>query len=110
MTRATRIGRDGRPAISERLFTEQVRKAAIVTGWKFYHTHNSMFSAKGYPDICLAKSGRLWFAELKTETGKVSPEQQEWIDAINEVETPFVRAIVLRPSDFDEFFEELKRI
>ena len=41
----------------------------------------------------------MWVLELKTEKGKVTPEQDKWIDAFAEV--PFVRTGVFRPSDRD---------
>jgi hypothetical protein len=43
-------------------------------------------AAAGVPDLCLpvatATHGGLWI-ELKTASGRVRPEQQTWIDALN---------------------------
>jgi hypothetical protein len=97
----------GARKITEKHLQELVRKAAILTGWRMYHTFNSMHSVKGFPDCTLVKEGRLWFVELKNETGKVTPEQLGWLDALGRV--PGVEAWVVRPSDFDQFYEELKK-
>ena len=50
-------------------------------GWLVYHTHDSRHSAKGYPDI-VALNGTVGLAiELKSEKGKVTPEQKQWLTA-----------------------------
>jgi hypothetical protein len=95
------------PRITEKHLQELVRKAAILTGWRLYHTFNSMHSVKGFPDCCLVKGNKLWFVELKNETGKVTPEQQDWLEALARV--PGVEVQLLRPSGFDKFYEELKK-
>jgi hypothetical protein len=97
----------GARKITEKHLQELVRKAAILTGWRMYHTFNSMHSVKGFPDCTLVKEGRLWFVELKNETGKLTPEQEEWLRALAHV--PGIQVQVLRPSGFDSFYEELKK-
>ena len=76
-----------------------------------YHTLNSYGSAKGYPDWHLLRIrdgvAESLFVELKSNTGKVKPEQQEWIDALNLI--PGTRAYVWRPSDFDAATAVLSR-
>ena len=41
---------------------------------------------KGFPDLVLVRGDRLIFAELKGPRGRVSPEQQGWLDALQKVE------------------------
>ena len=106
MARATKIV-DGKPAITEKHLQELVRKAALLLGYKFYHTWNSMRSPKGFPDCVLAKKGRLIFLELKSENGKVTVDQQAWLDILNTIAIS-VEVRVVRPADFDELFEWLK--
>jgi hypothetical protein len=36
-------------------------------------------SAKGFPDIVAVRAPRVLWLELKTTTGRVSPEQRDWI-------------------------------
>jgi len=68
--------------ISEKAFEGQIRDLAKIFGWKYYHTWRSIHSSAGYPDCCLVRLSRLIFAELKSEKGKISPAQQEWLGAL----------------------------
>jgi hypothetical protein len=103
--RAARI-MDGKPVISEKVFQEQVRKAAIINGWRYYHTWSSMHSAQGFPDICMVRDKRLIFCELKSAKGKVTVEQEAWLKSLACI--PNVEVYTLRPDDFDDFYERLK--
>ncbi len=100
------ITADGKPKFTEKVFQEQIRKAAIITGWKFYHTFNSFRSTEGFPDCVMIKIGRIIFAELKSETGKVSDAQQEWLDGLK---ATGVEVYLWRPSDMDAAWEILNR-
>ena len=92
-------------AISEREFQAAVMKVAHQLGWRFYHTHDSIGAQAGFPDLCLVRRGRLFFAELKTEQGKLSKEQKEWLELIN---MSGVHCMVWRPSMMDEIIGILK--
>jgi len=105
--RAHSLDSEGKPKITEKVFQEQVRKAAIICGWQYFHVWNSMHSAKGFPDVCMTKRGRLIFAELKSDTGHLSDEQVEWLEALRLV--PCAEVFVLRPGNFDFFWEVLRR-
>lgn len=35
------------------------------------------YTLKGWPDICLVRNGKFYGIEVKSETGKLSPEQAE---------------------------------
>jgi len=106
--RAARI-LDGKPVISEKVFQEQVRKAALLNGYLYYHTFNAYHSPEGFPDCVLVhpKKKRVIFCELKSEVGKLTPKQAEWISALETAES--LEVFVLKPSDFDFFWEVLKR-
>lgn len=96
-------------AMTERQLQDQIVRMAKVQGWLCYHTYDSRRSAPGFPDLVLVHPGRsgapIIFAELKTEKGRVRPEQQAWIDAIQErmgiLIGDYVIADVFRPSDMD---------
>lgn len=49
---------------------------------------------------------RLVHLEVKTQIGKVTPEQADWIAALNAAGGT---ALVVRPSDWDEIVRALKR-
>jgi hypothetical protein len=68
--------------VTEKELRETLVRAARNFGWRVYFTWSSMHSPAGFPDLCMVKGDRLVFAELKTEKGKVTPEQQAWLDAL----------------------------
>lgn len=76
---------------------------AQLRSWLVYHTRDSRRSQPGFPDIVLVK-GRLIFAELKSETGRLTPEQERWLAALRSAGCD-VR--VWRPSDWQEIEETL---
>lgn len=46
----------------------------------------------GFPDLVLVRGPVLIFAELKSDTGKVRPEQQAWLDALGALDSPIATA------------------
>lgn len=94
--------------ITEKAFESQVKGLAIVFGWKYYHTWRSIHSPAGFPDCVMVRGTRLIFAELKSKKGKVSPKQQEWLDALRQV--PCAEVFLWRAGDetFVEIVEVLK--
>lgn len=91
--------------MNEREWTRWVKGRADEWGWLRYHTHRSDFSPAGFPDECLVRPPRLVFAELKSATGKLSPNQVRWRDELAEV--PGVEWYLWRPSDADEVIRVL---
>ena len=72
--------------MTEKQLQEAVIACAKLLGWRVYHTWDSRRSAPGFPDLVLVLPGsRLIFAELKTETGKVSDAQNQWLDDLGSV-------------------------
>ena len=92
--------------ISEKEFESQVKDLAKIFGWKYYHTWRSIHSPAGYPDCCLVRENRLLFAELKSEKGKVTPAQQEWLDALDA--TGKCEVYLWRPAQIEEIAEILR--
>ncbi len=70
--------------MSEAQLLAAVRRLARYRGWMVYHTADSRRSEPGFPDCTLVsvRQRRLIFAELKTATGKTTPEQDEWLAAL----------------------------
>jgi hypothetical protein len=91
--------------ITEEQFQQQIIDTARLLGWRVYHTRDSRRSEPGFPDLVLCRD-RLVFLEIKTETGRVSDAQGEWIAAINRAGGC---ALVVRPSDLAEIEKALKR-
>lgn len=67
--------------ISEKDFQAAVVAEAKRNGWLVFHVYYSQKSNPGFPDLWLAKD-RIIHVELKTETGKLTPEQLRFRDAI----------------------------
>ncbi len=73
------------------------RPAQTAKGWR---TPVSGTIGKGFPDLVLAKAGRVLFVELKVG-GKVTPEQEHALVVLG--------GVVWTPADFDAIQETLSR-
>lgn len=117
--RATAI-RNDKPVISERTFQAQVMKLARYYKWRAAHFRaaltrrgnwvTAMSGDIGFPDCVLVRNGRIIFAELKTDTGKTTVDQQRWLEDIGEAcwVNDNVSVFVWRPKDYDAITEILK--
>jgi len=59
----------------------------------------------GFPDLCMCRDKRIIFAELKTEKGKTTVEQEKWLEKFNKTSA---EVYLWRPSDFNKICEILK--
>lgn len=91
--------------LSEKDWQRTVTELATARGWRWYHPYDSRKSQSGFPDLTLVHAGfgRLIFAELKTESGKESADQLNWLDDLRATKA---EVYVWRPSDW----EEVKRV
>lgn len=92
--------------MTEKQFEAQVKELAKIFGWNYYHTWRSYHSPMGFPDCVMVRLSRIIFAELKSDKGKVTPAQQEWLDILKGTEK--VEVYLWYPDDFDEIVEILK--
>lgn len=82
--------------MTEREFQDQVIKLATLFGWRVHHVRPARVRVrgkdvyrtpvqghKGFPDLVLARRGRVIFAELKAGRGKLDEEQIRWRDAMS---------------------------
>lgn len=91
-------------ALTEKQFSQQVVDLAKLLGWRVYRTWLSLRSPKGFPDLVLVRASdkRLLFAELKTETGKTTPDQDAWLEDLRMAAQRCGFSVHLwRPADFD---------
>ena len=79
------------------------RPARTATGWRTAVEADGV----GYPDLTLVRDGRLLFVELKSEAGRVSPEQRIWLAELSSV--PGVEVFCWRPSDWAKVQRVLAR-
>ena len=90
--------------ISEKKFQDNVIQLARTCQWKIYHPYDSRMSVgAGYPDLTLVKN-KVLFVELKRQTGRLTPRQKHWRDALLYAGAHWR---LWRPSDWDEIVQEL---
>jgi hypothetical protein len=96
--------------LSEKDFQRQVIDLGRLCGWKVQHQTISYRSEPGWPDLVMVRNGRIVFAELKTERGRVSDAQSEWLAALNQVAlaNAGVHVGVFRPSDWADLERVLR--
>jgi len=93
--------------VSEKHFQAQILQLAKLSGWRCYHTFDSRRSAASFPDLVLVRPPLVVFAELKSEGGKLRPEQAAWLQALRGCES--VHAGLWRPGDWQDIEEMLCR-
>lgn len=74
------------PRQTEAQFQRAVVEYAELNQWLVYHTYDSRRSNPGFPDLVLVRDGKLIFAELKSERGRLSQDQERWLRALRRVE------------------------
>lgn len=73
---------------------------------QWHHEVDSRRSKSGFPDLVIVGT-RLIFAELKAERGRVSAEQQVWMDRLR---SAGVEVYLWRPSDMPEVTTVLRSL
>lgn len=76
-------GLDTENITSEKHLLSQVRDLARICGWMTYHHPYSLGADPGFPDLVLVRD-RVIFAELKGPRGRLSPQQEKWLDALKD--------------------------
>jgi hypothetical protein len=80
----------------EKSFQQAVVDLARLLQWRVYFTRDSRGSPSGWPDLALCRE-RLIFRELKTNTGRLTPEQEQWGDVLTRAGCDWA---IWRPSDW----------
>jgi hypothetical protein len=106
------------PDVLTRQMSERELQAAVIEmarwlHWRVFHPWRSDHSAAGYADLTLVRARpgeapRLLFIEFKTERGRLSPAQHEWLDDLRRVQDAaallgaplLVQVAVFRPADW----------
>jgi len=91
-------------SMKEKEFQSMVEDIAELRGWTFYHTRNSIGSQKGFPDLVMLRGEREVVAELKSQKGKISEEQKDWLEKYKLVGA---EVFLWRPSDIRDIEEIL---
>ncbi len=100
--------------ISERELQNAIVDAARLYGYMVFHTRPALsakgwrtpvqYDGKGFPDLCLVGPDRIIFAEIKAAKGKLSREQEHWLDGLEKVAavTDRVKVCVWTPADWPD--------
>ena len=67
-------------------------------GLAYFHDNDSRRNRAGFPDLVVAGSGGFIFREIKTETGRIRPEQLDWLARLTQ---GGANAGIWRPSDLE---------
>lgn len=84
--------------ISEAAFQKQVVQLAEMCGWLVFHNPDSRMVRAGLPDLLLIGDGIVIFAELKTDGGRLRPDQ---VTTIRRLVRADQLVYVWRPRHFD---------
>lgn len=77
------------------------RPALCKVGGRLVYRTAVSGQGKGFPDLVLARAGRVLFIECKAEKGKLSPEQLDWLEVLP-------NAYCVRPDDWNKIVEVLQ--
>lgn len=100
--------------MTEAEFQRQVMRIAADYGWSVVHIGRARVGkrwvtptrgpggevVRGFPDLVLLRPPQLVFLELKKAGGRPTPEQREWVAALQRVDG--VEAYIVDPTDADD--------
>ena len=104
-----------RIAITEEQLAGEVEDLLNIFQWRWCHfrparTEHGWRTAvsgyKGFPDYIAARLPRLIIFELKSEKGKLTPEQAEWLELLRNCTS--IEAYCWRPNRIDKIAEILR--
>jgi hypothetical protein len=89
--------------VSEATFQRWVISTARRNSWLVHHVHDSRKEEwgtdAGFPDLVLARGGRVLFVELKTNRGRPSTAQLKWWSELPNESDGDQQLYVWRPTD-----------
>ncbi len=79
--------------MTERELQDWIAATARLLGWRIFHARVARtaqgwrtavsYDGAGFPDLCLVRD-RVVFAEIKVDRGRMSAEQELWLEALVE--------------------------
>jgi hypothetical protein len=92
--------------VTEKAWQEIVVQLATLYRWRHFHVYDSRRSDSGWPDLILVRAPQLIVAELKTDTGRLTAAQAEWLALLDACG---LETHVWRPRDFEAVHDRLRR-
>lgn len=80
--------------LTEAAYSRRITDLANLLGLRWHHEQDSRRSKPGFPDLVIVGPKGVAFLEVKTDAGRVKPEQQEWLDALKAAGQ---HALIVRP-------------
>jgi hypothetical protein len=81
---------------NEASFAKQIEHLLTLFGWHWTHFEPAvrqsgqwatpLKGAKGFPDYCAVRAGRVAFIEIKGDRGRLSKAQNDWLDLLRATE------------------------
>lgn len=94
--------------MSEAQFQTRILDYCRLRGLLVFHSGDSRRdTTAGFPDLVIVGRAGVIFAELKTDKGRLRPEQQTWLDRLDEAGAT---AAVWRPADWPIIRDHLEAI
>ena len=93
--------------MTEKELQQAVVQAAGYLGYRHFHPYDMRRSDAGWPDLILLRErdGRRYALELKTEKGKPTDAQLDWLATFAACGIP---SMIVRPDDLDMLLETLR--
>lgn len=107
-------------SVTEREFQGRILTTAQMYGWRHMHIGESTKRVRrggkyitvadpdtaGWPDLvlCHRRRGRIVFREVKTDKGRITDNQRDWLDLL---EACGMDVGVWRPRDWNDILKEL---
>jgi VRR-NUC domain len=91
-------------AMTEKDWQATIIDLARLYGWLVFHPYDSRRSPPGFPDLCMVRE-RVVFAELKTQRGRLTLQQADWLDRLRHAGA---ETHVWLPEDYSEVEQTLR--
>lgn len=86
------------PTLSEEAFQRRILEYCQLRGFKVFHDNDARRNERGWPDLVIGGPNGVLIRELKTDTGRIRPDQEEWLALL---QAAGYDAAVWRPRDWE---------
>ena len=87
------------PHLTEAAYQRRITDYCNLRGLRWHHETDSRRTRPGYPDLTVCGPGGVVWLEVKTDTGRIRPEQRDWLNALTAAGHD---ALIVRPRHWDD--------